>query len=99
MQLSVTDSVTHQDLDEMRLGLNAFNSRFIDINEMKAIGVFIKDGAGKKLAGLTGSTYGNWLRIDMLWVSDGLRGQGAGSQLIQAAEQEAAIGLKPRQLL
>ncbi|BAN98387.1 GCN5-like N-acetyltransferase [Plautia stali symbiont] len=47
MQLSVTDSVTHQDLDEMRLGLNAFNSRFIDINEMKAIGVFIKDGAGK----------------------------------------------------
>ncbi|KAA6103732.1 MULTISPECIES: GNAT family N-acetyltransferase [Pantoea] len=89
MQLNVTDSVTHQDLDEMRLGLNAFNSRFIDVNEMKAIGVFIKDGAGKKLAGLTGSTYGNWLRIDMLWVSDGLRGQGAGSQLIQAAEQEA----------
>ena len=89
MQLSVTESVTHQDLDEIRLGLNAFNSHFININEMKAIGVFMRDEAGRKCAGLTGSTYGNWLRIDMLWVSDELRGQGAGSQLIEAAEAEA----------
>ncbi len=89
MQLNVTDNVTHQDLDEVRLGLNTFNSRFINIDELKAIGVFIKDDAGRKLAGLTGSTSGNWLRIDMLWVSDELRGQGAGSQLMLAAEQEA----------
>ena len=89
MQLSVTDTVTHQDLDEVRLGLNTFNSRFINIDEIKAIGVFIKDPSGRKLAGLTGSTSGNWLRIDMLWVSDELRGQGAGTQLIVAAEAEA----------
>lgn len=89
MQLSITDTVTHQDLDEVRLGLNAFNSRFINIDEMKAIGVFIHDAAGRKLAGLTGSTSGNWLRIDMLWVSDALRGQGAGRQLMLAAEEEA----------
>lgn len=89
MQLSITDTVTHQDLDEVRLGLNAFNSRFINIDEMKAIGVFIHDAVGRKLAGLTGSTSGNWLRIDMLWVSDALRGQGAGRQLMLAAEEEA----------
>ncbi|MDF7657807.1 GNAT family N-acetyltransferase [Erwiniaceae bacterium L1_54_6] len=89
MQLQVTERVTHQDLDEVRLGLNAFNSRFINIDELKAIGVFVTDTDGKKLAGLTGSTSGNWLRIDMLWVSDTLRGQGVGSKLILAAEEEA----------
>ncbi|HAB23233.1 MAG: GNAT family N-acetyltransferase [Pantoea sp.] len=89
MQLNVTDAVTHQDLDEVRLGLNAFNSRFINIDEIKAIGVFVTDEHGKKRAGLTGSTTGNWLRIDMLWVSDALRGQGVGTQLIGAAEEEA----------
>ncbi|MBS6438023.1 MULTISPECIES: GNAT family N-acetyltransferase [Pantoea] len=89
MQLNVTDAVTHQDLDEVRLGLNAFNSRFINIDEIKAIGVFVTDEHGKKRAGLTGSTTGNWLRIDMLWVSDALLGQGVGTQLIGAAEEEA----------
>jgi len=89
MQLNVTERVTHQDLDEVRLGLNAFNSRFINIDELKSIGVFVTDERGVKLAGLTGSTAGNWLRIDMLWVSDALRGQGVGTQLIRAAEAEA----------
>lgn len=89
MQLNVTDAVTHQDLDEVRHGLNAYNSRFIDISEFKSLGVFVTDAHGGKLAGLTGSTTGNWLRIDMLWVSDALRGQGVGTQLIQAAEEEA----------
>ncbi|MGK3141032.1 GNAT family N-acetyltransferase [Pantoea sp. C2G6] len=89
MQLKITDKVTPQDLDEVRLGLTAFNSRFINVDEIKSIGVFITDGQGSKRAGLTGSTAGNWLRIEMLWVSEALRGQGVGSQLIQAAEQEA----------
>ncbi|WP_345826865.1 GNAT family N-acetyltransferase [Pantoea sp. BRR-3P] len=89
MQLSITDSVSHQDLDEVRLGLNTYNSRFINVDELKPIGVFITDASGRKQGALTGSTYGNWLRIDMLWVSDELRGQGAGSQLILAAEEEA----------
>lgn len=89
MQLNITDQVTHHDLDEIRLGLNAFNSRFINIDEVKSIGVFVSNAQGKKLAGLTGSTSGNWLRIDMLWVSEAMRGQGVGSQLMQAAEEEA----------
>ena len=89
MQPEITDKVTTQDLDEVRLGLTAFNSKYINIDEIRSIGVFIRDDQGRKLAGLTGSTAGNWLRIDMLWVSEALRAQGAGSKLMQAAEQEA----------
>ncbi len=89
MQLSVTDKPSHQDLDEIRAGLNAFNAKHINIAELKPLAVFVCDEKGQKLAGLTGSTTGNWLRIDMLWVGEELRGQGVGSKLIQAAEQEA----------
>lgn len=79
MQPEITDKVTTQDLDEVRLGLTAFNSKYINIDEIRSIGVFIRDDQGRKLAGLTGSTAGNWLRIDMLWVSEVLRGQGAAA--------------------
>ncbi|MFS2223939.1 GNAT family N-acetyltransferase [Pantoea sp. B65] len=89
MELIITATPTHQDLDEVKAGLMAFNAQYIDINEVKSLAVFVSDNQGKKLAGLTGSTTGNWLRIDMLWVSEALRAQGVGSQLIRAAEQEA----------
>lgn len=41
------------------------------------------------MAGLTGSTVGSWLSIELLWVSEALRGDGVGSQIIKAAEQQA----------
>lgn len=89
MKLTITDTPSHQDLDEVKAGLLSFNARHINIDELKSIAVFVNDEQGRKLAGLTGSTNGNWLRIDMLWVSDALRSRGVGRQLMQAAEQEA----------
>ena len=53
------------------------------------IGVFLEDEADRKLAGLTGETFGNWLCIQFLFVSEQLRGQGIGGKLLQAAEEEA----------
>lgn len=49
----------------------------------------MNDDNGVKKAGLTGETFGNWLCIKYLWVSEDLRGRGIGSQLLQSAENEA----------
>jgi len=87
MELILTDKPGAEDLAEIEAELFAFNSQFID--KPVSLAVFICGPDGKKLAGLTGSTVGDWLRINMLWVSDTLRGQGTGSALIQAAEEEA----------
>ena len=38
---------------------------------------------------MTGETFGNWLCIQCLFVSEQLRGQGIGSRLPEAAEKEA----------
>ena len=34
--------------------------------------------------GLIGETFGNWLSIKYLWVSEELRGEGIGSAILQA---------------
>lgn len=89
MELKITATPSQHDLDEIRLGLKAYNDQFFDADVIKALGIFVVNEQGRKLAGLTGSTTGNWLRIDMLWVSEALRGEGVGSRLIKAAEEEA----------
>ena len=45
--------------------------------------------SGEITAGLIGSTHGNWLSVKYLWVSESLRGQRIGSQLLETAEQAA----------
>lgn len=89
MTIRITQQPGAEELAEIEAGLRAYNAQFMDISELKDIGVFIEDVDGRKLAGLTGTTAGNWLRINMLWVSEALRGQGTGSALMQAAEDEA----------
>jgi GNAT superfamily N-acetyltransferase len=44
----------------------------------------------KEIAGgVIGSTYWDWLYIDLLWLRAELRGRGYGHRLLTAAEQEA----------
>ncbi len=48
-----------------------------------------RDVQGVIVAALTGRTLWNWLYVDQLWVDEALRGQGVGSALMKAAEEEA----------
>lgn len=51
------------------------------------LGIYIRDKAGKIVAGFIGVTHGNWLSIKYLWVSEKLRYKGTGSQLLYKAEK------------
>ncbi|WP_337264321.1 MULTISPECIES: GNAT family N-acetyltransferase [unclassified Serratia (in: enterobacteria)] len=89
MNITVTDDLRPEDTEEIRNHLKAYNRQFVGDILNKNIGVFVLDAQGNKMAGLTGNTVGHWLSIDLLWVSESLRGEGVGSQLIKAAEQQA----------
>ena len=41
------------------------------------------------VGGVIGSTYWDWLYIDLLWLKEELRGHGYGHRLLTAAEEEA----------
>ncbi|HEY9636555.1 MAG TPA: GNAT family N-acetyltransferase [Coleofasciculaceae cyanobacterium] len=51
--------------------------------------LFLRDSDENLLGGLIGSTYWQWLYIDIFWVHESCRGEGDGDSLLAAAEQEA----------
>ena len=48
-----------------------------------------RDSEGRVRGGLQGVTVGAWMAIDLVWVEEAFRGQGAGSRLLEKAEAAA----------
>ncbi len=67
----------------------SFNAQHWDASLRQPLGLKINAANGALLAGLSGRTFGNWLMLDYLWVSDSCRGQGYGQRLMQEAEHIA----------
>ena len=66
-----------------------FNWAHWEVSERKAIAVKLNDESGDVIAGAAGRTFGDWLMINTLWVSDTLRGQQVGSKILHKMEQAA----------
>ncbi len=89
MNLEITSSPSKEDIEEIRQGLRQYNRQHREVREDKPLAIFIKDDSGKKVAGVTALTFGDWLEIEYLWVSDHVRGQGLGSRLMENIEAVA----------
>ena len=87
--LRTTADVTPRDVEQIYNALHAYNMANKESCQEQALGVFLENESGDKLAGLTGTTYGNWLMIKYLFVSEKLRGQRLGSRILRQAEREA----------
>lgn len=88
MDFRITCDGNPQDIQDIKQQLAAYNqSRCPDVPSLP-LGIFYEDEAGRKLAGITGDSSGDWLCIDFLFVSEALRGQGIGQKLLTAAEEE-----------
>ncbi|MEZ9198013.1 GNAT family N-acetyltransferase [Shewanella sp. 10N.286.54.B9] len=66
-----------------------FNWQNWEVSERLPLGLKLENDSGELLAGFSGRTFGNWLMIDNLWVSEALRGQKIGHQLLAEAERLA----------
>ncbi len=51
--------------------------------------VTVRDDDGALVGGLVGATYLGWLQVHSVWLPDGLRGRGYGTELMAIAEREA----------
>lgn len=87
----ITSDGDARDIHEIHEMLKEYNLRHREASQNVPIGVFFENENGRKLAGLTGETFGNWLCIKFLFVSEQLRGQGIGSELLETAESEAML--------
>ncbi|WP_411682731.1 GNAT family N-acetyltransferase [Clostridium thailandense] len=89
MNFEITDEIKEEDKEIIFQGLLEYNLARIEDKNQKDLGVYLQDETGKKIAGLIGNTHGNWLFVKFLWVSEELRGQSIGSQILKQAEEIA----------
>jgi GNAT superfamily N-acetyltransferase len=89
INIRITNDGNEQDINDIFNMLKAFNLSNREESQNVPIGIFYEDDNGKKLAGITGETFGNWLCIHYLFVEERLRKEGIGSELLLAAEREA----------
>lgn len=73
-------------LDFLDKKIAEYNWARWEVKERMPIAAQIKDEKGEVIAAAAGRTFGNWLQINTLWVSDTQRGKGLGSKLLMAME-------------
>ncbi len=73
----------------VRAGLDAYNLRFVPLDNYQPLNLFVRAEDGAMLGGLLGGTYWGWLYISIFWLDESLRRQGLGSQILRRAEEEA----------
>lgn len=69
--------------------LREYNHRFMPRSEPAPICLFLRDRQNALLGGLIAETRWHWMFVEVLWVSDLLRGRGHGSALLARAERIA----------
>jgi GNAT superfamily N-acetyltransferase len=79
------ESVRHHVRDH----LDTFNVAVTGFAEYHAVSIFLRDERDEVLGGLLGAIWGGWLSVQILWVTEPLRGRGHGRALLEAAEHYA----------
>ena len=69
MNFRITDDGNERDIHEIHEMLRDYNLRHREASENVPLGVFLEDETGRKFAGLTGETFGNWLCAPFLLTS------------------------------
>ena len=70
-------------------GLLAYNASFYGPPKEKKLAISARAEDGRLVAGLLGQTQHGWLHVGWLWVSEELRNQRIGTELMRRAEAEA----------
>lgn len=70
-------------------GIQLFNTQQVGESSEKRLCVVLYAPDQEIVGGVIGETYWGWFYLSLMWVKDGLRGQGYGSRLLERAEEEA----------
>ena len=85
----VEDQPAAHDLQFLEYQIILYNMKQTGAFDGRALAIFLRNEQYEIIAGISGYTWAGMCEIEFLWVREEMRGQGYGSQLLQAAEQEA----------
>ncbi|KGJ93633.1 GNAT family N-acetyltransferase [Colwellia psychrerythraea] len=86
MNIEVLDKPEQELIDYLDNKISEFNWANWEVSERIPLAVQIKNDQGVVIAGAAARTFGNWLLLNTLWVSDELRGQNIGSKVLKEIE-------------
>lgn len=89
MEFEITNDVSEKDQNAVFQGLLKYNRSHLGDSEPEDLGIYLRNEEGMVTAGLVGNTFGLWLMVRYLWISEELREQGIGSRLLLKAEETA----------
>ena len=87
--ITLTDQPDPGDVKFIEDGLAAYNLQHAPPYNTQRLAVLLRAADGKLLGGILGLTWWGWLRIDIVWLAEAVRGQEWGTRLMRAAEAEA----------
>jgi len=69
--------------------IRSYNRSNREPSKSEPLNIYLEDEQSNLKEGMVAETFGNWLEIEYLYVSDDLRGQGIGSKILKMAERES----------
>jgi len=86
---TVEDSPADEEVQALANGLSAHALSYTQVPGFHPIAVFIRDEDGTVVGGAWGYVNWNWLFVGLVWISEAIRGEGYGRQLMETLEKAA----------
>ncbi len=87
--ITVDRAPRREDVRRLEEGLDGHGMAQAGVAPPKQVAIYVRDEDGHIVGGLSGIDWGGCFHIRLLWVHEDYRGEGYGTRLVHAAEQEA----------
>ena len=89
MKIEVLESPSKDVISFLDARIAEYNWKNWEVSERLPLAIQITNDKGEIIAGAAGRTFGNWLQLNTLWVSEELRGKNTGSMILKEMEEQA----------
>ncbi|MCW8834429.1 MAG: GNAT family N-acetyltransferase [Colwellia sp.] len=89
MNIEILENPDQALIDFLDDKIAEFNWANWEVSERLPLAIQMKNDAGDIIAGSSARTFGDWLLLNTLWVSEDMRGSNIGCQVLQSIEAAA----------